>query len=66
MYILDADYLAENTSSVATDEQIRKNNRKERIKLFVALTRAMRNVRLYYIDPHHIFIKGLLQIQSMI
>ncbi len=64
VYILDADYLAGNKSSVATDEQIRKTNRKDRIKLFVALTRAKREVRLYYIDPYHMFIRELLQIQS--
>jgi len=64
VYILDADRLAKKTSLFAPVEQTKAELRRDRIKLFVALTRAMREVRLYYIDRHHQFIRELLQIQS--
>lgn len=64
VYILDADHLAAKGSPFATEEQVTKELRRDRIKLFVALTRAMREVRIYYMDSYHIFIKQLLQIES--
>ncbi len=64
VYILDADSLAVQESPFATEEQMTKELRRDRIKLFVALTRAMREVRIYYMDSYHIFIRQLLQIES--
>jgi superfamily I DNA and RNA helicase len=64
VYILDADHLALKESPFATEEQVAKELRRDRIKLFVALTRAMREVRIYYIDSYHTFIRQLLQIDS--
>ncbi len=64
VYILDADNLAAKGGPFATEEQIAKALRRDRIKLFVALTRAMREVQLYYIDSYHTFIRQLLQIES--
>jgi len=64
VYIMDADHLAVHMSPFASQEQVKKEIRRDRIKLFVALTRAIREVRLYYIDRHQQFIRELLQIQS--
>ena len=64
VFILDADYLARQTNLFASAEQTKKEIRRDRIKLFVALTRAMREVRLYYVDRYQQFIRELLQIQS--
>jgi len=64
VYILDADSLAAKSSPFASVEQNKEKNRRDRIKLFIALTRGMREVRLYYINQHHTFIRELLHIQS--
>ena len=62
VFILDVEHLATPSNIFASDFDKRKKLMRDRIKLFVALTRAMREVRLYYIDQHHLFVKGLLQL----
>lgn len=64
VYILDADFLAGKLDPFASEEEVQREIRRDRIKLFVALTRAKREVRLYYIDQRHLFIRQLLQNQS--
>jgi superfamily I DNA/RNA helicase len=61
VFILDADLLAQPPSLMVSPKQAKKDKSRDRIKLFVALTRAMREVRLYYIDYQHTFIRELLQ-----
>ncbi len=64
VFILDADHLALQKNIFASAEQNRQMIIRDRIKLFVALTRAMREVRLYYIDQYHMFVKDLLRLQG--
>lgn len=64
VYIVDADELARKTGVFVTDEQIREEVKRDRIKLFVALTRAIQEVRIYYVNRNHTFIKQLLQLQG--
>jgi Nuclease-related domain/AAA domain len=66
VFILDADLLAQPAGLAVSPRQDRKDKMRDRIKLFVALTRAMREVRLYYIDHQHTFIRELLQIWATI
>ena len=63
VYILDSDFLAGKMGPFTSEDEVQKETRRDRIKLFVALTRAMREVRLYYMDQSHIFIRQLLELQ---
>ena len=63
VFIVDADHLARPQGVFESDEQYEKNMRKDRIKLFIALTRAIRNVRIYYVDRQHLFMREIHQIQ---
>ncbi|GHO49637.1 nuclease-related domain-containing DEAD/DEAH box helicase [Ktedonospora formicarum] len=60
VYIIDADNLNQTVPQFTSLEVQRKYTQRERIKLFVALTRTTREVRLYYIDRTHPFIRELL------
>ncbi|GHO56047.1 nuclease-related domain-containing DEAD/DEAH box helicase [Ktedonobacter robiniae] len=62
VFIVDADHLARPQGIVESDEQYEKKLRKDRIKLFIALTRAIRTVRIYYINQQHPFIREINQL----
>ncbi|HEU5377499.1 MAG TPA: hypothetical protein VFV38_18915 [Ktedonobacteraceae bacterium] len=68
VYILDADRLPDGRLSHAspfqTSDTLEQEARKSRIKLFVALTRAIREVYLYYTHAHSRFIRELLDLQA--
>jgi superfamily I DNA/RNA helicase len=64
VFIVDADHLAHKQGTFETQEQYRERSSKDRIKLFIALTRAMREVSLYYVDRQHIFIDKLCELQA--
>src|SRR6185437_5082418 len=68
VYILDADRLPDGSLSHAspfqTSDTLEQEARKSRIKLFVALTRAIREVYLYYTHAHSRFVRELLDLQT--
>lgn len=69
VYILDVDrlpdgHIAEENMFVST-ETVEDEARRSRIKIFVALTRAIREVNLYYTDNRSRFINELLSLQRM-
>ena len=66
VYIIDVDHLAASQGPFVPLEVSRKSASRDRIKLFVALTRAMREVRLYYTNRYHLFIRELLSIEATI
>ncbi|HZU66036.1 MAG TPA: NERD domain-containing protein [Ktedonobacteraceae bacterium] len=68
VYILDIDRLADGSLNSAsmfqTAETLEHEARRSRIKVFVALTRAIREVFLYYTQAHNRFIRELLELQE--
>ena len=64
VFILDVEHLATQLNVFASVVDHRKMLIRDRIKLFVALTRAIREIRLYYTDQHHQLIRDLLQLQE--
>ena len=64
VFILDVERLATQLNMFASAVDHRKILMRDRIKLFVALTRAIREIRLYYVDQYHQFVKDLLQLQG--
>lgn len=68
VFILDADRLPDGgltrTSMFQPIEMLEQEARRSRIKIFVALTRATREVSLYYANPHNRFIQELLALQE--
>jgi Nuclease-related domain/AAA domain len=64
VFIVDADHLAIRQNLFVTDNHYQQSVRRDRIKLFIALTRAMREIRLYYINYQHLFIKDLCKLES--
>ena len=66
VYILDVDYLQDgslnNASLFSSSEVLEQEARRSRIKIFVALTRAVREVYLYYTNGHSRFIRELLEL----
>lgn len=67
VYILDSDRLPDGRLGrnrlFANDEELAEEARKSRIKIFVALTRALREVCIYYTLEEVRFIKELLTLQ---
>lgn len=68
IYILDGDHLPDGSLSSASmfqlSETLEQEARRSRIKIFVALTRTIREVFLYYTDAHSRFIRELLDLQE--
>jgi hypothetical protein len=64
VFIVDVEHLATQPDIFASAVERRKGLMRDRIKLFVALTRAMREVRLYSIDQYHPFMRDLHHLQE--
>jgi hypothetical protein len=64
VFIVDADHLALRQNLFDTDDYYQQNIRRDRIKLFIALTRAMREIRLYYVNYQHLFIKEMRRLEA--
>jgi len=68
VYILDVDRLPDGgltrTSMFQPIEMLEQEARRSRIKIFVALTRAIREVSLYYTNPNNRFIQELLALKE--
>ncbi len=68
VYILDIDRLPDGslsgTSMFQPSETLEQEARRSRVKIFVALTRAIREVSLYYTNAHSRFIRELLDLQD--
>ena len=68
VYILDIDRLPDSSldrgTLFASLETLENEMRRSRIKIFVALTRAIREVHLYYANNNSHFIKELLSLQK--
>ncbi len=63
VFILDADQLPdgslENTQMFTSTRLLEQEARRSRIRIFVAMTRAIREVYIYYTDDHKRFIREL-------
>ncbi len=69
VYILDADRLPDGTLTqdrlFASSEALEAEARSSRIKIFVALTRAIREIYLYYTNNSQGFMRELQNLQSL-
>ncbi|GCE49787.1 nuclease-related domain-containing DEAD/DEAH box helicase [Thermosporothrix hazakensis] len=62
VFIVDTERLAQSQSPFEDMDAIWQRVSKDRKKLFIALTRAIKEVKLYYTDYNHPFIQDLLTI----
>lgn len=69
VFILDVDRLPDGSLDTGTlftsSEMLENEMRRSRIKIFVALTRAIREVHLYYVNNNSHFMNELLSLQKL-